>query len=234
LGIWQSFGDYRKIKKLKQQLEAGIKINHEDSYKPSVRQYFLLAVPIIILAFMFLSGHYNDKEYWEKSLSTYDGMLPTISITALEADPNFSIEYGENYVGGNISYISHHWTELSPEAYHVEERGTIDGQMWEDNSGTYSPSIETEYYHMRFLFLAKILFQEMLQDKVDRDFYETVQYHELHDTKFDQATLVSANESQMFFARKGEKVIFVDYYGNENLETVVDKIYDAVNDFSGM
>lgn len=68
--------------------------------------------------------------------------------------------------------------------------------------------------------------------KIDKDFYETVQYHELHDSKFDQATLVSLNESQMLFARKGSKVFFVDYYGNENLEAVVDKIYNALNDFS--
>ena len=229
--IWQAFCDYRKVKKLKEQLESGIEMNHYDSYKPSFRQYFLLAAPIIILVFMFSSGHYNKKTYWEESLSTYAGKLPTISITALETDSNFSIEYGENFVGGNISYISHHWSELSPEAYHIEEQGRTEGQMWDDNSGTYSPSMETEYYRMRFQFLAKVLFQELLDNKINRDYYEVIQYHTLFDTKFDEAALVMVDSTQILFARTGEEVIFVQYHGSGNLESVVEQIYDAVVNF---
>ncbi len=230
--IWQTFWDYRKANKLRQQLETGVGMIHYDTYKPSYKQYFSLAVPIIILAYMFFATHYNTKAYWEESLYTYNGKLPTISIAALEREPNFSIEYGKDFEGENISYISHHWTELSPQAYHIEERGRLEGKKKEEYVGIYSPSMETEYYELRFQFFAKILFGEMLRDKVDRDFHDKVQYHELNDTKFDEATIVSADGTQLFFARKGTSVIFIDYYGNENLAAMVDKIYDAMDDFS--
>ena len=230
--ICQSFWDYRKIKKLKQQLDAGVEMTHYDHYKPSFRQYFSLAVPIIILAYMFFASQYNKKAYWEESLYTYNGKLPTISIAALETDPSFSIEYGENFEGEKISYISHHWTELSPQAYHIEEKGRLEGKKKEDYSGIYSPSMETEYYEMRFQFFAKILLGEMLRDKVDSNFHDKVQYHELNGTKFDETIIVSADGTQLLFARKGTKVIYIDYYGNEKLEAMVDKIYDAVDDFN--
>lgn len=229
--IWSSFWDYRKIKKLKQQLEAGVKMIHDDHYKPSYRQYFSLAVPILILAYMFLASQYNKKAYWEESLFTYNGKLPTISITALETAPNFSIEYGRDFEGDNISYISHHWTELSPQAYHIEEQGRLEGEKAGNNSNVYAPSMETEYYNMRFQLLSKILLDEMIQNKVDKGSYETVQYHKLQNTKFDEVTLVESEGIQMLFARTGEDVIYVAYHGNGSLESVVEQIYDAILNF---
>ncbi|WP_312045078.1 DUF2812 domain-containing protein [Anaerotignum sp.] len=229
--ICSSFWDYRKIKKLKQQLEAGIKMKHDDKYKPSYRQYFSLAVPIIILAYMFLASQYNKKVYWDESLFTYNGNLPTISITALEIAPNFSIEYGKDFVGDNISYVSHHWTELSPQAYQIKEQGRLEGKMKKANAGVSSPLMETEYYNMRFQFLSKILFDEMLQNKVEKGSYDIVQYHKMQNTEFDEVTLVDSGDIQMLFARAGEDVIYVSYHGNGSLESVVEQIYDAVTNF---
>lgn len=145
----------------------------------------------------------------------------------------FISPYDDEYEGNYENIIIFHWSAVAPEAYTVEEYGQIPEGGPEDNAKADFPYIKTEYYHMRFEFLAKILFGEMLRDKLDRNFNDKVQYHELHDTKFDQATLILADDTQMLFARKGTRVIFVDYYGNQNLEAVVDKIYDAVNDFSG-
>jgi len=229
--IWSSFWDYRKIKKLKQQLEAGVRMKHDVKYKPSYGQYFSLAVPIIILAYMFLASQYNKKVYWEESLFTYNGSIPTISISALETAPNFSIEYGIDSVGDNISYVSHHWTELSPQAYQIKEQGRLEGKMKKATAPVSSPSMETEYYNMRFQFLSKILFNEMLQKKVDKGFYDTVQYHNMQNTNFDEATLVESGGIQMLFARTGKDVIYVAYHGNGSLESVVEQIYDAVTNF---
>ncbi len=66
---------------------------------------------------------------------------------------------------------------------------------------------------------------------MDKGFYETVPFHELYDTQFDQATLATSDKMQMLFARTGNKVLYQKYYGNEKLEAVVDEIYDAMQSF---
>lgn len=71
--ILQTYQDYRKIKKIKEQLEAGIKIVHNDRYKPTYRRYFILTFPLVCAFVMFYSVHYSDKSYWEADLSTYEG-----------------------------------------------------------------------------------------------------------------------------------------------------------------
>ncbi|KXL53216.1 hypothetical protein CLNEO_11870 [Anaerotignum neopropionicum] len=232
--IWQTYQDHRKMKKIKEQLESGVKIVHCDRYKPTYRRYFIYAFPLVCAFLMFYSVHYSDKSYWYADLSTYEGNYPAIPITALETNLNFISPYDDEYEGNYENIIIFHWSAVAPEAYTVEEYGQIPEGVTEDNAEADFPCIKTEYYRMRFQFLAKILFREVIKDNVNRDFFETVQYHELHDTQFDQATLVLADDTQMFFARKGTKVVFIEYYGNENLETVVDNIYDAVNDFSKM
>lgn len=84
---------------------------------------------------------------------------------------------------------------------------------------------------MRFQFLAKTLFQELLQDKIDKNHYENIQYHELTHVEFDEAMMVLADGSQMLFARIGEKLVFIRYHGRKDLETAIDQIYKAIIDF---
>jgi len=229
--ISQSLRDYRKIKKLKEQLESGVRINHNQRFKPQYHLYFSFVIPLIILIPMFSINSYTSNTSWQKSLVEYDRKLPTVSLTKLENNPNFSIVYDDDSEGLYENYIEYHWSELAPEVYIIEEQGQIEGEMWDDNSGTYSPSIQTEFFLMRFQFLAKPLFEELIEYTTERHHYKKVEYHELFDTKFDEATLVSTDNSQMFFGRIGKKVIFIKYYGHEDLETMVDQIFKAVSDF---
>lgn len=241
--ILRTLHDYRKIIKLKRQLESGVKIAHNVKYKPSYRQYAILFIPWIFVFIMYCSSYYNKNTNWEESLSAYAGKLPTVSITALETSPDFSVEYGSDFsaeydnqsatefVRKDISYISYHWSELAPEAYLIREQGQMERQVGADHAGSYVPSLETEYYRMRFQFLTKVLFQELLHNKINRNHYEKIQYHELTHSKFDEATLVLADDLQLFFARIGEKVVFVQYDGEKDLEMVVDQIYKAIIDF---
>ena len=230
--ILDSILNYRKLNKLKIRLKAGVAVVHGVEYKSKKYRYFTqLFLPLLLVVLMFYMNHYADEQRWEKNLSEYAGKRPTISITALEASPDFSIEYGDSEIGGNISYIAYNWSQLASATYIIEERGKVKGQMWADGSGTYSPSMEAEYFEMRTIFLAKVLSEELLERKMDRRFYETVEYKELYDTPFDQATLVSSKETQMLFAREGKKVIYQKYYGNESLEGFVNEIYEAMNHF---
>ncbi len=93
--------------------------------------------------------------------------------------------------------------------------------------------MDTEFYELRFELLAKPLYDELIEDKNELYRYEKLQYEELLDTSFDQATLISREASQMFFGRSGKKVIFIKYYGYEDLGALVEQIFAAVNDFDG-
>ncbi|WP_304508533.1 DUF2812 domain-containing protein [Anaerotignum sp.] len=242
-GIIKTLWDYRKMKKLKEQLESGIKVIHNGSYSPSFCEYFVLAIPWIFILFMVAIPRYSSNTYWEKNLSAYAGKLPTISIKALETSPDFSVkdssdfsvEYDSNlatkFAREDISYISYHWSELAPDVYYIGDQGKIEGKESTDQTETYEPFLETEYYRMRFQFLAKVLYKELLDNKLHRNHYEKIQYHELTQVEFDEATLVLADGSQMLFARIGEKVVFIQYHGQKDLETAIDQIYKAIIDF---
>lgn len=231
--IYNSLRDYRKIKKLKNQLESGVRMCHNEKYKPRYGQYVAFALPLLLLIPMFWAQHYDRKSYWEKSLLEYEGQLPTIPLSSVETNPEFTIVYGDEEERSYDNVIMHRWTELAPAVYIVEERGEIAGQRWKDNSGTYSPSMDTEFYELRFELLANPLYEELIEDKNELYRYEKLQYKELLDTSFDQATLISREASQMFFGRSGKKVIFIKYYGYEDLGALVEQIFAAVNDFDG-
>lgn len=231
--IYNSLQDYKKIKKLKNQLELGIRMCHSKKYKPRYGQYVSFFLPLLLLIPMFWVQYYDGKAHWEKSLLEYEGKLPTIPLSSLETNPEFTIVYGDEDNRSYNNTITHHWTELAPKIYIVEERGEIAGQMWRDGSGTYSPSMDTEFYELRFKLLTKPLFEELIEDKNELYRYEKMEYEELLDTGFDQATLISREACQMFFGRTGKKVIFIQYYGHKDLGAMVEQIFTTINNFDG-
>ena len=59
-------------------------------------------------------------------------------------DPFTGKEYGWQ------SEITYDWSPLAPQQYKSIESGIVPDEMWKDDSGTYSPSLDTQVYKLTF------------------------------------------------------------------------------------
>jgi len=164
---------------------------------------------------------------WEMNISEYNNSIPTIQLADIERAQNFEIDK-DRYKSNHISYD---WTELAPVLYEINERGIVADQMWEDQSGEYSPSLSTEYYQLRFGFLGEPLIKDLIDDALDFFRFEPILYQEILDTDFDKAVFVQVKETQMFFGALDKKVIYIRYHGYEDLTDHFEEIYDNVRNF---
>jgi len=217
----------KKLSLLLKKLKTGTEMSHKSSYKSSYTPYifngliiFFSILTIIISLFMVTSG-------WEMNISEYNNSIPTIQLADIERAQNFEIDK-DRYKSNHISYD---WTELAPVLYEINERGIVADQMWEDQSGEYSPSLSTEYYQLRFGFLGEPLIKDLIDDALDFFRFEPILYQEILDTDFDKAVFVQVKETQMFFGALDKKVIYIRYHGYEDLTDHFEEIYDNVRNF---
>lgn len=164
---------------------------------------------------------------WEMNLSKYNESIPTIQLEDIETAQNFEID-NRRYKSNHISYD---WTELAPALYEINERGIVTDQMWEDQSGEYSPSLSTEFYQLRFGFLRHRFLQDLIDDELEFFRFEPIRYQEILVTDFDKAIFVQVKETQMFFGVLDKSVVYVRYHGYEDLRNHFEDIYNKARNF---
>jgi len=123
--------------------KSSYKLNHS----PYIFNWLLtfLAILTIIISI------YTITSDWEMNLSEFNKSTPTVQLIEIETAQNFEIK-NDGYKNNQISYD---WGELAADIYEINERGFVKGQMWEDQSGEYSPSLSTEFYRLRFYIFSK-------------------------------------------------------------------------------
>jgi len=99
--------------------------------------------------------------------------------------------------------------------------------MWSDGSGTYSPSISSSIYKLRFSGLSDGVLDDLLQ------FHEhgwgsgsAIEQMERHG--FDRLYISEEQHQLEIFARKGSTVIWLQYFGEEEAQSVLDAILKIV------
>jgi len=226
--IKQVISNRKKINLLLKKLKTGSGMPQQSSYKPNYSPYlfngliiFFSILTIIISVFMLTTG-------WERNISEYNNSIPTIKLDDIETAQNFEID-NSRYKSNHISYD---WTELAPALYEINERGIVTDQMWEDQSGEYSPALSTEFYRLRFGFLGEPLLKDLVNDALEFFRFEPILYQEILDTEFDKAIFVKVKETQMFFGILDKNVIYIRYHGYEDLTAHFEEIYDSIRDFS--
>ena len=225
--VKQVISNRKKINLLLKRLRIGSEISQKSSYKLSYTPYifngsiiFLSVMTLIISISMITIG-------WEKNIPEYNNSIPTIQLADIETAQNFEIE-SDRYKSNHISYD---WTELAPAIYEINERGIVIDQMWEDQSGEYSPSLSTEYYQLRFEFLSQPLLEDLIDDALEFYRFEPILYQEILETKFDKAVFIRVRETQMFFGVIDKRVIYIRYHGYEDLTDHFEDIYNNVMNF---
>lgn len=233
LGIYETLTTSQrmmKIHRMTEQLKTGIPISRKKSRRPWRINSVVNVVTLLLASYLLLVPIYSMTSKWDALLTDYSGKIPTISLSSMEEE-GFVPEPDSD---GNARYsnsISYSWSDMAPEQYTIRERGVIPGRRWDDNSGEYSPSLTTEFYRLRFGFLAEPLLEELLEKELVFFRYKPIMYRELLDSAFDRAIVVKINESQMLFGASGSKVIYCSYHGYGDLELYLDEIYKAVSKF---
>lgn len=225
--IKQVISNRKKINLLLNRLKTGSEISQRSSYEPNYTPYIFNGLIILFSVLTICTSFLMITTGWEKNLAEYNSSTPTIQLANIEKAQNFEIE-NDGYKSNHISYD---WTELAPAIYEIRERGLVAGQMWEDQSGRYSPSLSTEFYQLRFGFLREALLEDLIDNALELYRFEPILYQELLHTNFDKAVFIQVKETQMFFGRLGKNVIYIRYHGYENLSLHFDQIYDSVRNY---
>ncbi|GAB6109875.1 DUF2812 domain-containing protein [Fusibacter bizertensis] len=231
--VSQIFTNKRKMNDLTKQLQSGVSLRHKQHYHINYAPYVFNGLIILFSLITIGSTFYKIDAEWDQNLSEYTGQVPSIRLSRIESNEKFEIEHsisersGKDYGG----FISYDWTDFGSKRYEMAEAGVIKDKMWNDGSSVYSPSITTEFYEINFKFLSKGLMNDLIDDALELYRYRPYVYQEILETDFDQAVIVKSDETQMFFGRSGRKVVYVRYYGYEDLGLFQKDIFDSVRAF---
>lgn len=222
--------NYRSVRNLRKSLSEGRPMNHEADWEKGrfingVISIFFLAIALISL-FLPIIQISKSTDY---TLPESQTNLPIVRLDELEQDPNLRREVRYHNLGidwGNR--VRYDWGPLAPVHYEVEEHGIVDNRMWEDKSGTYSPSIHTQFYEL----MIPQMTVGFIQNLMDRYLYEPgVKVQKMENTQFDEVyTAVDGIEKQIFVSLKN-KVIYMRYYGNENIDRILPLIFEKFTSY---
>ncbi|MDF3000834.1 MAG: hypothetical protein K0Q48_953 [Bacillota bacterium] len=92
--------------------------------------------------------------------------------------------------------------------------------MWDDNSGSYSPSIETRYYQLLLTGMTDNLIRDLKKKFVD-SYDPEITVHEEKFEGFDRLIVAESGIRKQVFAARGKEVIYVDYFGNAQSQELI-------------
>ncbi|MGD6903215.1 DUF2812 domain-containing protein [Bacillus infantis] len=215
------------IRALRKKLAEGKPIDHDAPWKKRFRRNTAIS-----LLFMLTAGSVAVMSFAKlfimdtKTLPEGNLDLPIVRLADVEQNPDMVREepvyFDDNVDWGNR--YSRNWSPLAPVQYEADENGVVPGKMWNDGSGEYSPSIQTEVYKLTFPSLA----DNLISDLIKR--YEYEENHDLYQEKthpdLDQLIVYEENYLKKVFAFKGDTVIYVWYHGKADVDAVIEAVVE--------
>ncbi len=212
--------NYVVVRRLKESLFQGREINHHEDYRGArllggilTAIYLPLALITVFIPFIDIA---RSKDY---TLPEADANLPVIRLGEIEKDAGLMRKTG--YQDNNVDWenrVSSDWSLLAPVQYKIDENGIIEDEMWDDQSGIYSPSITTRYYQLTFGSMAENLTADLIHRYIYRD---DVEVREVNHSGLDKAYIAEEGTRKHIFAYSANQVIHITYYGKEKVEGIV-------------
>ena len=204
--LFTSIKGYFQVKKIKNSLSMGIPINHNRNWKLS---YFLssleYSILILWICFAVASPIYTliKRDFYTSPEAIEN--LPVIRINDIESSAIYDYWHDLQY----------NWSLLSPVQYRLYEGGYVEGEMQEDFSGAFSPaSVNIVYYELTFKGMTEGVIRDLIH-RYHRDY--SVVPVKIYNNKFDNLYVVD-NEEKSVYASFDDKVIYIKYHGNEDIE----------------
>lgn len=108
------------------------------------------------------------------------------------------------------------------------EDGVIEGEKWADGGGTYTPSIFSKVYKLTFKSFATPLIKDLI--KLYTFGYEMESLRNRTHTDFDQLITYEQDGRKLLFASKGEVVMVIAYFGDVEIERIIEKVVEKINE----
>lgn len=212
--------NFAAVRKLRKSLLEGNPVNHKESWQKSrfingtIGIFFITIA--LFSAFIPWIGIIKSEDY---TLPETGDELPVIRLAEIEQNPALlrKVIYNSKGVdwGNRVSYD---WSLLAPAQYEMNEHGIVNSEMWDDKSGEYSPSINTQFYRLTFPQMAPGL----IQDLIKRYVYEPdVKLRQIENTPFDLMYVTEDETKKQIFASFENKVIYIRYFGKRDIEHIV-------------
>lgn len=213
--------------RLEKSLLQGKKISHKENFeKTRIMRGILVG---IFLSIAIVTIFIPVTEMSKRERYTLPETTNTLSIVRLaDIEQNANLIRDEYITDKGVDFsnmVSYNWSILAPVQYDVHERGIVKGEMWEDKSGEYSPSINTRFYKLTFRSMAEKLTQDLISRYVYRD---NIEIKEISNTNLDKIYVAEEGIRKQIFAYLDNKVIYVTYYGNAEIDDLVPLVADKL------
>ena len=210
-----------EIKELKRNLKEGKAINHHAPWKKSLRKNTAFSVALIgIILVIGLMPFYQLKKMDTFTLPKNVGDLPFVRLADIEKNPQLTRdEYYSDEVDWANRY-STNWSIFAPVQYETDESGIIEGEIWSDESGTYSPSVSAEIYNLTFQAFVRPLLSDLMEWHTYGD--EKGSFIERNHPGFDYLITHEDEDMKQLVASKDKVVMYIRYYGYAELDVIVE------------
>ncbi len=209
--FYEAIRCYLAVKKIKNSLHNGIPINHNQKWKLSFvgssAVYILLIAMVLMSIFMPLYTAIRRDIYTSPKATKN---LPFLKLDSVESKDIYDYWHDLNY----------YWSVLSPVQYSLYEGGYVDGEMQEDFSGAYwKVGLNTKYYQVAFTNMAEGLLKDLIHRYYDSN--SDLKLVKMEDSKLDHLYVASGETNTSIFAAYNNKVIYMEYAGNENIDRII-------------
>lgn len=158
--------------------------------------------------------------------------LPIVLLADVEQNP--MLVRDEDYMSDGIDWANrytYNWSPFAPMQYDSNERGIIANMMWQDGSGTYSPSISSNIYELSVPALAERVTLDLIKWHSYGDGSE--QFVEREHPDFDLLIVQEDAEMKRLFASKGKAVMHVRYHGYADVDAIIEQVAEKIALISG-
>ena len=224
------------IRRLRRQLREGVPLHHEVDYRKARRTTLLLNCLSILLVLssiaMILPMFAGTGGRWSKPLDEVTGEIPFLSLEELEQAPGYVSKPSAYRPGGQDlnHWARYEWTPLAVH-YEVDQRGQVPGRTDADGAD-YTCALSMDYYDLTFAFLAAPVLDDLVYRYTEHHYFpEEYTVAETAWPGLDRAVVAQDNDwpGCRVFASRGGKVVYLDYSGALDADTLLDAAVRLLN-----
>lgn len=216
------------IRKLRKTLSEGIPINHHAPWKKHRLETIIISTIIITIAAFGAAPQFVQIAMQKtEPLPALSTDLPIILLADIEQSPELVREV--SYIDKGLDWgnqLTYNWGLFAPLQYETNEQGIVSDQVWEDDSGVYSPSVHTQVYKLIFPSMSESLISDHIT-KSEKLFYEG-DFIPIESKDFDILYTREFQEEKEVFAAKGKGVIYINYFGYADMDVLLENVKEKI------
>ncbi|MFJ7666618.1 DUF2812 domain-containing protein [Lysinibacillus sp. NPDC097195] len=217
------------IRALRKGLMEGKPINHQAYWKQSFRlnKTLSLCFTIVFLLSAFIPFIQLAKSD-TKTLPVAEISLPIVRLADVENNSSFTRV--ESYINDNVDWGNRYtfkWGPLAPVQYETNESGRVPGKKWDNLGGEYTPDIHTLVYQLRVAALKKYLMHDLIKKYSYGE--DQTDFIAMNHPQLDYLLVKDEMISKEVLVAHLHTVMYVRYYGEADLHTLIDNIVEKIS-----